>query len=297
MPVTSLLTRVRSRMSIPSHRPVRAVLDGEYSSVFHGRSVDFDDLRPYVAGDEPKDIDWKATARHGALLTKRSIAARKHTIMLVADSGRAMAALAPDGTPKVDIGILLAGMTGHLATRHGDRVGLVVGDAERSQYRAPAGGEAHLERLLQLMLAQTTLDSAPSDLSTQLRYLVRSFRRRMILVVISDDRMLGDEELALLRRLTAQHEVLWLTVADADPTRAEWAGSPVYDVAQGAGLPSFVRDTAAVRREFAEATATRAAVAESQFEALGISRRRVERAADALPQLLRLLEVHRHARR
>ena len=39
--------------------------------MFHGRSLDYDDLRDYVPGDEVRDIDWKATARHGSPLVKR----------------------------------------------------------------------------------------------------------------------------------------------------------------------------------------------------------------------------------
>ena len=92
--MTSLLRRVRTTLSIHAHRKVRGMLDGEYTSVFHGRSLEFDDLRPYIPGDEVKDVDWKATARLGSLMTRRYVASRKHTIVLVVDTGRSMAALA-----------------------------------------------------------------------------------------------------------------------------------------------------------------------------------------------------------
>ena len=52
-----LLRRVQTRLSIHAHRAVRGLIEGEYRSVFHGRSMDFDDLRPYVAGDELNGID------------------------------------------------------------------------------------------------------------------------------------------------------------------------------------------------------------------------------------------------
>ena len=55
------------------------MLEGEYASAFHGRSLDYDDLRAYVPGDEVRDIDWKATARLRMPMTKRFIASRKRS--------------------------------------------------------------------------------------------------------------------------------------------------------------------------------------------------------------------------
>ena len=61
---TTLLTRVKSKLFVHARRRSRSLLEGEYASVFHGRSLDYDDLRDYVPGDEVRDIDWRATARH-----------------------------------------------------------------------------------------------------------------------------------------------------------------------------------------------------------------------------------------
>lgn len=295
--MTSLLRKVKTRLSIHAHRKVRGMLEGEYTSVFHGRSIEFDDLRHYVPGDELKDIDWKATARMGTPMTRRYIASRKHTVLLVTDTGRDMAAVAASGEQKIDIAILAAGVVGYLAARHGDLVAILAGDAEQTEYRRPESTDAHLERLLQLMASRTTLGSGRSDLSTQLSYVARSFRRRMILVVIADDRVIDQVQQRLLRRLAVQHEILWLTVGDADPTRADWTASDMYDVADGAELPRAVRGQRRLRAEFAEATRARTAAADELFDSLAISSRRVEAEADVIPGLFRLLEGHRHARR
>ncbi len=293
----TLLRRVKTRMSIHAHRKVRGLLEGEYTSIFHGRSIEFDDLRHYVPGDELKDIDWKATARMGAPMTRRYIASRKHTIMIVADTGRDMAALSASGESKLDIAILVAGVVGYLAARHGDLVGVVAGDSRHTAYRAPESTEAHLERVLQLLHSRTTLESARSDLTRQLSYLARSFRRRMILLVIADERVLESEEVGLVRRLAVQHEILWVTVGDADPTRADWVSAELYGVADRSAIPSFVRGDRRVRAGFAASVAARRATTDDLLDGLGISSRRIESEADVVPSLYRLLEVHRHARR
>jgi len=295
--MTSLLRKVKTRLSIHAHRKVRGMLEGEYTSVFHGRSIEFDDLRHYVPGDEVKDIDWKATARMGTPMTRRYIASRKHTVLLVADTGRDMAAVAASGEQKIDIAILAAGVVGYLAARHGDLVAILAGNAEHTEYRRPESTDAHLERLLQLMASRTTLGSGRSDLSTQLSYIAKSFRRRMILVVIADDRVIDQVQQRLLRRLSVQHEILWLTVGDADPTSADWTAGDMYDVADGAELPRAVRSQQHLRAEFSAAALARTAAAAELFDSLAISSSRVEAEADVIPGLFRLLEGHRHARR
>ena len=146
--MTSLLQRVKSKMAIFAHRKARGMLDGEYGSVFRGRSLDFDDLRAYVPGDEVRDIDWKASARHGSPLIKRYVAVRRQTVLLIADTGRNMAAEARDGETKKDIAVMALGVVGYLAHRHGDVVGLVCGDANGTRTVPAKAGEAHLERLL-----------------------------------------------------------------------------------------------------------------------------------------------------
>ena len=293
----SLLRPVKTKLSIHAHRKVRGLIEGEYRSVFHGRSMDFDDLRPYVPGDEFKDIDWKATARHGSPLTKRYIASRKHTIVLVVDTGRDMAALAESGEQKRDLAILAAGTAGYIAIRHGDKVALVTGTSDATHFMAPDVTESHLERMLRRIHSSTSLDGEPSNLSRQLDYVARTFRRRMIVMVIADDRPLTADEQRLVRRLSVQHEILWLTIGDADLMRSDWADHTMYDVADRARLPEFLRDDPALRAEFSASTVDAAVRSEELFESLTISSRRITSSAGVIPGLFRLLEAHKHARR
>jgi uncharacterized protein (DUF58 family) len=295
--MASLLRRVKTTLSIRAHRKVRGLLEGEYTSVFHGRSMEFDDLRPYVAGDEVRDIDWKATARLRTPMTKRFVASRKHTVLVIADTGRDMAALAEHGETKRDLAVLAAGTIGYLAVRHGDRVALVAGDADHTVFVEPASTEAHLERILQRIDTATTVDAGASDLTRQLEYAARVFRRRMIVFVIADDRELGEAERRLVRRLCVQHEVLWLRVGDADLMRPEWSASGMHDVRDSAIIPAFVRDDPALRAEFAVAVAESSARSEGVFDGFAVSSRRVTSLDDVVTGLFRLLEVHRHARR
>lgn len=295
--MTALLTRVKTTLSIRAHRRVRGMLDGEYASIFRGKSHEFDDIRPYVPGDEIRDIDWKATARAGYPLTKQFIAHRKQTVMLVVDTGRDLAAVAEGGEPKRDVAVLAAGALGYIAVRHGDRVGLIAGDADGVRLVEPKGAESHLERLLHVVAERARLDGARSDLRAVLDRVVRTVRRRMLLVIVADDAAIDDGTAALVRRLTVQHEILWITVGDADVMAARWATSPMFDVADDRGIPDFLRRDRRLRSAFAEAERTRGSARDERLDALAVSHVRITRQDEVVPTLFRLIEAHNHARR
>ena len=309
--MASHLHRVKSKLSIFAHRKARGLLEGQYGSVSSGRSLDFDDLRAYVPGDEVRDIDWKATARHGSPLVRRYLAARRQTLLLVTDTGCNMAAESRDGEPKRDIAVLALGVVGYLAHRHGDAVGLVCGDSGGTRALPGKSGEAHLERLLREVHNTTSLDSAPSRLETQLDYVVRNFSQRMLLLVVADELLPDAETERLLRRLRAQHEILWLTVRDADLLGA---GADCYDdsydvagttagprsgatAGPRAGLlPGGLAESSAIAGAYARARDERDAVRQSVLRRLGIAEADAGSSHDVIPAVFTLLARHRRGR-
>lgn len=292
----SLLVKVKSKAFIRARRPTRSLLEGEYASVFHGRSLDYDDLRVYVPGDEVRDIDWKATARHGTPLVKRYVAIREQRILLVVDTGRGMAATTANGEAKSQVAITACGVLAYLAITHGDKVALVTGTATGSRASTFADTEAHLELLLRRIQRACTLDAGPSDLAAQLAYVARTVRRRMVLFVVADDRDLDDRVDLLLRRLRDRHEMLWFTVADADPTTLP-ADASAYEVADRAALPAPVRTDRTVRQAYASRRAERIAATAALLDRHGIVHTRAGGSDQVVPQLFRLLERQRRVRR
>ena len=72
MATQDLLKKVR-RLEIRSRRLVEDLFSGGTESVFKGRGVEFEEVRPYVPGDEVRDIDWNVTARLGHPYVKRFV--------------------------------------------------------------------------------------------------------------------------------------------------------------------------------------------------------------------------------
>ena len=281
-------------MAIYAHEKVRGVLEGEYGSVFKGRSMDFDDLREYIPGDDVKDIDWKATARSGSTLIRRYIAIRKHNIMLVVDTGRNMSAVAADGNSKKQIAVLLAGVMTTLALKHGDLIGLVSGNKDRSKYLPLKTGHVHAEQVLQEIDKSIREDSPNSNIASQLEYLARNIRLKMIVVVISDETPFDETLSSVVRRLRAQHEILWLRIADADLT-SENNLSDIENMSDE--LPAFIRNSKVVVKSYKEAEEAERLNFSQALNRLAISSERVNSEAEAVSKVYRLLERHRSARR
>ena len=291
------LTRVKSRLSIHAHRKVRGLLEGEYAALHAGRSMDFNDLREYVRGDDVKDIDWKASARSRALLVKRYAALRQHTIQLVVSTGRSMAALQSRDVPKRDLAVMTAGILGWLAVRHGDLVGVAWGDAEEQHLLRPQRGELPLERGLQAIHDATTTEAGPSDLAALVEYVVRTVRRRTVLALVCDAWELDEAALSAVKRLAVQHEVLFVTVGGIDPTAEELALDTLTDVETGRPLPQWIADDDELRRQYADMLVADAASLKRQLDALGIVHAHVTDEASVIKTVFDLLEHHRHARR
>lgn len=292
---TALLARVRSTLFVASRRRSRSLLDGEYASVFHGRSVDYDDLREYVAGDEVRDIDWKATARHGSALVRRYTATRKQHIMFVVDTGRALAATTASGETKKSVAVLVCGLVGELALRHGDLVGLVHGNVGQTAGGRLRGTESHLELILRQIDDSAQLGARVSDLTHQLQWVVRNIRRRLVLVVVSDERPFDEQVEALVRRLHVQHEILWVTIEDADPTLVE-ADAEVFDVGDDYTIPAPVRSSPEVRRAHTAAVAARREHTEAVLNRHGIVSARLGSSEQVVPAMFSMLARQRRAR-
>lgn len=290
------LSTIRAKLSIHARRKVRGLLDGEYAAVTTGRSMDFNDLREYVRGDDVKDLDWKATARAGVPLIKRYVAIRKHTVLLVVSTGRSMAAMNDLAHRKSSLAILTAGVLGQLAIAHGDRVALVHGDAASQHQLPPASGAVDLERCLTAIDAATTPGSAPSDLPALLRHVVRTVRRRTIMILVSDEPTLSAEVEELLARLVVQHEVLVATIGDLAPTDPGLAGRDVVDIGTGRALPGYVRADQTLRAEYADVLTDAAEQRRRVLVRLGIVEEPVHDDDSAIRAIFRLLERHRHVR-
>lgn len=300
----ALLTKVKTRVSIHARRKVAALLDGQYASVAAGRSLDFSDLRAYVAGDDVADIDWKASARHGDLLVKRYVAERKHTVLVVVDTGREMAGLAswnPDlGDRKADVAVVAAGLFGWIGISHGDQVGVICSTENGPTAFRPSGREVEIERMLEQVVAGCTPASPSQRTLDLLDHAAAAVRRRTIMVLVLGDIEFDAEIERRIRRLVAQHELIVLTIADVDPLEPMAQGWGARDVTSGRRIPRFAgaggRLASALSEELAAVDADRAARREEMLARWGVPHLCLREESETVPRLLALVEGMRRVR-
>lgn len=293
--MTSLVNKVKGKLSIHVRRRSVTLLDGGYASIHKGRSMDFDDLREYSAGDDVRDIDWKASARHGSMLIKRYVAERHFSLIIVMPAGREMAALAAGGEPKRDVAVMAAGALGWLAVRHGDDVSMVTRGPDKIHATRSRSSEGHLELLLQEAVARSQVDSPPSDLPELLRHIGRTVRGRKVLLIIADDGVDAPAVEDVLRTLRLRHEVLWVDVADLDPLGLP-PESRVQDVTSRESLPDLLIADRELAREFGAAEQQRRADVASMLRRTDVSAARVGHTDDVVPMIVRMLEKRRRGR-
>src|SRR5258705_453041 len=89
MNTAEVLRKVR-RLEIRSRHLVEDLFAGGRQSVFQGRGIEFEEVRPYLPGDEVRSIDWNVTARLGDPYVKRFVEERELTVLLVVDVSRSM---------------------------------------------------------------------------------------------------------------------------------------------------------------------------------------------------------------
>src|SRR5204862_69293 len=246
---------------------------GAYLSVFKGRGMEFDEVRPYVPGDDVRTIDWNVTARTGEPHVKRFVEERELTVMLLVDVS-ASQDFGSGRRSKLEAAVELSALLAMSAVENGDKVGLLLFHGGADLYIPPRKGGKHALRVVREVLARGKgAPSGPSrgamlelprvvrrwfarlaartrseprratSIAAALEFCRQVLPRRAVLFLISD--FLDDGYLQVLRHANRKHDVVAALITD--PREAEM---PPAGPAQGrdpqahGGRPGQGRDQA-----------------------------------------------------
>jgi uncharacterized protein (DUF58 family) len=149
-----------------------------------GEGTSFASLREYAVGDDPRHVDWKATARRGKPIVREYTVEQGQTVIVAVDAGRLMTQLA-DGVSRFEHALSAATVLADVAVHSGDQVGLLLFDDEVRAWVPPQRGRPALERLRDALVpARTTL--AESDYAAAFRTLATRHRKRALVVLFTD---------------------------------------------------------------------------------------------------------------
>lgn len=226
--------KIKANISISASKKTANLLDGLYRSIFKGRSLDFDDLRDYVIGDDSKDIDWKSSIRHGSLLVRRYVAFKRHNIVFIVDSGSRFKGVNENNEKKSETALYTFGTLSYLVNKNEDEVSCVY-TKDGKMFMSPFKlGTQYLEITLQNLEKNIEINSE-FTLNDLIDYTLKTSKRKMIIVVISDIMGLNNIDEKLVRRATMAHDMLFVNINDAS-----MYGEDVFDVEQDSDLPKFI---------------------------------------------------------
>jgi uncharacterized protein (DUF58 family) len=188
-----------------------------------GEGSAFESLREYSEGDDPRSIDWKATARREEVIARRYRTERSQNVMIVIDGGRLMTEQIDD-RERIDHALSAALLLTEAARAHGDRVGVMVFDEQVRSFLPPA--TPRLSRIADLLAGVQPRFVEP-NYPFAFTYLARHLKRRSLIVVFTDiiDARASSALLAQLARSAVSH--LPLIVALRNPGLELAAGAPV----------------------------------------------------------------------
>jgi uncharacterized protein (DUF58 family) len=206
-----------------------------------GTDNEFERLRDYIEGDDPRHLDWRATARRRKLTCRAFQANQSQRIMFLIDCGRLMAGDTGDGLSPLDHAFNAMLLLAHVALIRGDQVGMLVFSDRVCAYVAPGGGPRRINRLVHGVhnifpeMVEPRYDRAFIELEQRCR-------KRSLVVLMTNlfDELSAELAGEYLRNLSGRHLPLGVFLRDHDlfamADSAAAGGAGLYQGAAAASL-------------------------------------------------------------
>ncbi len=302
-----IIRRVRE-IQVRTGRHVSDVLAGEYMSVFKGGGVEFDEVRPYVPGDEIRSIDWNVTARSGQPYVKRYVEERQLTLMLMADVS-ASQDFGSGSRSKREATAELCALLAFSAIHNGDKVGLLLFAGDVEQYIPPRKGNKHALRVVREVLARGS-EAAPrvrgrglrsllrrrlrtprqaTDVARAVEYLMSVTKRKAVCFLVSDFFDEGFEH--ALRAANQRHDVIAVLVSDPRELRIPPVGLIALRDAESGRTRVYDSSSPSFRQATERAAAERIESLEKRLRSSGIDFIHIDASGSVVDPLVRFFRM------
>jgi len=212
--VYPVLTTLRRRAAVAQALRRREQGRQPFRRLGEGRL--FESLRDFVPGDDPRHVDWKASARRRKLIVRQFEAERRQQVLLVLDAGRLLTTEVA-GSARMDAVVQAALELAYAAAQHDDNVGIMVFADGVKHFVAPQRGRRGLKQVLDV-LADVTPTLVEPDYPGAFRYLAARNRKRALTVVFTDviDRLASEALVANVASLRPRHLPLAVTLRNPE---------------------------------------------------------------------------------
>ena len=246
--VKELMAKV-GKIRILTNRLIDDELAGDYHSTFKGQGVEFDEVRPYIAGDDVRSIDWNVTARTGVPYIKRFSEERELTILFMVDVSGSQG-YGSVRRSKMELAAEVTALLALTAIRNQDKIGLILFSDKIVKYIPPRTGRDSVMRLVREVLAAEDEACGGTDIVEALKFLNGVQKRRAVVFLVSDFLGRGDCE-RMLRATARHHDMVCVPVSDPAESALPDVGLVELEDPESGELVLVDTSSASVRRQFA----------------------------------------------
>jgi uncharacterized protein (DUF58 family) len=277
--------------SLRARGPAQALLLGSHRSAHRGRGLEFEEVRPYAAGDDPRSIDWRVTARRGRVHTKLYREERERPVWILVDLDAGMF-FGSRAQLKSVVVVRAAALLAWVAASAGDRVGAVLVNAAEIRVLPPRSREAGVLPLLNSLVElqpRSPGQSASQHLQRGLMALAPLVHPGSLVLALSD--FAGSVDQGTWSRVAAHSEIRWIWIIDALERRS----LPDGRFRAGSPDPVVPLDGASIRRTWLAAWREREARIRSAAQASGIQLVELDTSEEVAAALARSLRPSKTA--
>jgi uncharacterized protein (DUF58 family) len=190
---------------------------GVRSSRRLGTDNEFERLRDYIEGDDPRHLDWRATARRRKLTVRAFQHDQSQRILFMIDCGRMMAGDTGGGLSPLDHALNAMLLLAHVALLRNDQVGLLAFSSVTRAFVPPSGGAKLIRRLVHAV-HNVFPEPVESRYDRAFMELEKRCRKRSLVVVLTNlfDEVSGQILGEYLENLTGRHLPLGVFLRDHD---------------------------------------------------------------------------------
>ncbi len=204
------LSKKVKKLHLISGKLVESFFAGNYRSVFKGPGLEFDEVREYISGDEPRFIDWNVSSRMGVPYTKTFREEREVVLQVLIDISASLSTGAGSVSKQETAGLVFA-LLAFAAVANNDRVGSLLFSDRIERSVQPMKGKKHVLKQISTVLSAKA-EGKGSDLSMAFRSAAELMKRRGICVILSDFRAASYwNELTVL---SSKHDVIAIRITD-----------------------------------------------------------------------------------
>jgi uncharacterized protein (DUF58 family) len=193
-----------------------------------GSSMEFEQIKEYVSGDDVRTINWKATARRSGLMVNHYTDERSQQVFCLIDKGRLMK-MPFDGLTLLDYAINSTLVLSNVCINKQDRVGLITFSNKFGSLLAADRKPVQMENILQTLYRQQTqfLESDFEKLYLQVRTHVK---QRSLLVLFTNFESVSGlkRQLPYMKKIASHH--LLLVIFFENTELKELSDKPANDI-------------------------------------------------------------------